>query len=74
MEPTQGYAWQRPYEAAILETDSTKLPARITAAEAAIDARIAEIQSMNNATADEWQAIEGARSGLKILIAETRSR
>jgi hypothetical protein len=74
VEPTRWYSWQRPYELAILEIDRAKLPTLITAAQAAIDARIAEIQSMNNATADEWHAIEDARSGLRILIAETRSR
>jgi hypothetical protein len=73
VEPTQCYSWQRLYELAILEIDRAKLPTLITAAQAAINARIAEIQSMNNATADEWQAIEGARSGLRLLIAETKS-
>jgi hypothetical protein len=38
---TPGYTWQRPYEAAILETDRSKLP-KLTEA-AAINARLAEI-------------------------------
>ena len=66
------YSWQRHYEAAILETDRTKLPDLITTAQAAIDARIAEIQAMNDATPAERQAITDARNGLRILIAETQ--
>jgi hypothetical protein len=68
------YSWQRHYEVAILSTDSNQLPDLITAAQAAIDARIAEIQAMNDGTPEEHQAIEDARHGLRILIAETRER
>jgi hypothetical protein len=68
-----GYAWQRRYEVAILETDRNRLPDLITAAQAAIDARIAEIQAMRDGTPEEHQAIEDAKAGLRILIAETRS-
>jgi hypothetical protein len=74
MENRPGYSWQRPYEVAILETDPIQLPHLITAAQAAIDARIAEIQAMNDATPAERQAIEDARNGLRVLIAEVRSR
>jgi hypothetical protein len=69
---TRRYAWQTHYEVAILETDRTQLPDLITAAQAAIDARIAEIQGMNDGTPEEHQAIEDARNGLRILIAETQ--
>ena len=68
----ESYSWQRPYEVAIVETDAARLPALITAAQAAIDARIAEIKSMNNGTPEERQAITDARSGLRILIDELR--
>jgi hypothetical protein len=68
---TLGYAWQRPFEAAILETDRTKLPALIEAAQAAIDARRAEMNGTG--TPAELHAIEEARSGLRILIAEVRA-
>jgi hypothetical protein len=74
METRLNYSWQRPYEVALLETDCTQLPSLITAAQAAINARIADIQSWSDATPAERQAIEDARSGLRILIAETRSR
>ena len=74
MESTRCYSWQRPYELAILEIDRAKLPALIKAAEAAIDARIAEIQSMNDGTPDEMQAIEDAHSGLRLLNNELRRK
>jgi hypothetical protein len=75
VELTPGYAWQRPYEAAILETDRRKLPSLIEAAQAAITARVAEIQTMNGGagSAAEMQAIDDARSGLRILIAEIKA-
>ena len=72
METRQNYAWQWCYEVAITETDHTHLPALITAAQAAIDARIAEIKAMNDGTPEERQAITDARNGLRILINELR--
>jgi hypothetical protein len=69
VETTPGYAWQRPYEAAILETDRTKLPTLIEAAQAAINARRAEMDGTGSPA--EMQAIEDACSGLRILMAET---
>jgi hypothetical protein len=72
---TPGYPWQRPYEAAILETDRTKLPTLIEAAQAAIAARLAEIQTTNGGAGSpaEMQAIDDARSGLRILVAEIKA-
>ena len=72
METRQSYSWQWCYEVAITETDRTHLPALITAAQAAIDTRIAEIKTMNDGTPAERQAITDARNGLRILIAETQ--
>ncbi|MGA9556063.1 MAG: hypothetical protein WBR11_04360 [Terriglobales bacterium] len=72
MDSTRRFPWQRHYEVAITETDPTQLPVLITAAEAAIDARIAEIQAMNSGTVEERQAIVDARNGLRILISELR--
>jgi len=71
VELIPGYAWQRPYEAAILETDRTKLPTLIEAALAAINARRAEMNGTGSPA--ELRAIEDARSGLRILVAETRA-
>jgi hypothetical protein len=70
VETGQSYTWQWCYEVAITETDRTHLPALITAAQAAIDARIAEIKAMNDGTPEERQAITDARSGLRVLINE----
>jgi hypothetical protein len=72
VEPTQDYSWQRHYETAIVSTDRNQLPDLITAAQAAIDARIAEIQAMQDGTPEEHQAIEDAKNGLQILIAEAQ--
>ena len=39
------YGWEKPYEAAILETDEEKLQDLIHAAKAANDTRLKEMQS-----------------------------
>ena len=70
---TPGYAWQPHYEAAILGTDRAKLPGLIEAAQAAISTRSAQMQAVKDGAPAEMQAIEDARSGLRILIAETRA-
>jgi hypothetical protein len=67
---TLGFAWQRLYEAAILETDLSLLPKRIAAAEAAIDTRVTEIKSARFCTPAEQQALDDARSGLRLLTNE----
>ena len=72
MSTARAYKWQRHYEVAFTETDPTKLPVLITAAEAAIEARIAEIRAMHDSTPEEHQAIADARNGLRILILELR--
>jgi hypothetical protein len=64
------YGWQRFYEAAILETNRSRLPALIQAAQAAIDARLQQLQSDHNGTADERLAISDALSGLSVLRKE----
>ena len=71
VETTPGYTWQRPYEAAILETDRTKLPMLIEVAQAAIEARRAKMNGTGSPA--ELRALEEARSGLRILIAESRA-
>ncbi|MGA9355860.1 MAG: hypothetical protein WBV46_19395 [Terriglobales bacterium] len=72
------YEWQRPYEAAILETDRSRLPRLIAEAQAAIDARIEALYSKSNGktgpedyrAAEEKQAIADALSGIRILKKE----
>ena len=65
------YDWQRHYETAILEVDRSRLPRLIEAAEAAIHARIKELESDHLGTAEERQAITDALNGLKVLRKET---
>jgi hypothetical protein len=55
----------------MLETDRTKLPKLIGAAQGAIDARRAEMNGTGSPA--ELRAIEDACSGLRILIAETKA-
>jgi hypothetical protein len=72
------YEWQRPYEAAILETDRSRLPRLIAEAQAAIEARMEVLSSFPNGKtgpedyriAEEKQAIADALSGMRILKKE----
>lgn len=68
------YDWQQPYEAAILETDRSRLPKLIAEAQAAIDARLEALRSHSDVRADgldeEKQAIADAQAGIRILIRE----
>ena len=76
------YDWQQPYEAAILETDRSRLPKLIAEAQAAIDARLAALHSLSEGKAngemdggadglfEEKQAIADAQAGIRILIRE----
>jgi len=70
MATNEKYEWQRHYEAAILETDRTRLPQLINAAQAAIDARIEDIRLNHSGTADEEQALANALDGLRVLQKE----
>lgn len=58
-------AWRTDYEAALLEVDLKKLPARVRTAEAAIRARAASLNGQ--ATADELISMEDALNNLGIL-------
>jgi hypothetical protein len=66
----QLYGWQRRYEAAILETDRSRLPALIEVAQSAIDARIEELQSDHLGTREEMDALADALAGLRVLRKE----
>jgi hypothetical protein len=67
---TRTYGWQRFYEAAILETNRSSLPRLIQTAQAAIDARIQQLQSDHQDSAEERQAIADALVGLGVLRKE----
>lgn len=70
MTVARTYDWQRHYETAILEIDRSRLPRLIETADAAIHARIKELESDHAGTAEERQAIEDALNGLKVLRKE----
>jgi len=61
------YGWQRFYEAAILETNHRQLPHFVNSAQAAIDARMQQINSNIQNSEGERRAIEDALAGLRIL-------
>ncbi|MFZ0817781.1 MAG: hypothetical protein WAM78_19810 [Candidatus Sulfotelmatobacter sp.] len=64
------FTWARLYEAAILETDRSRLAARIQAADAAVKVRAQELSNHYEGTEEERVAISDALSGLKILRKE----
>ncbi len=65
------YDWQQHYEAAILETDRSRLPTLIRAAETAIHTRVKELETDHAGSAEERQAIEDALAGLRVLQKES---
>jgi hypothetical protein len=64
---TMAYTWHESYRAAVLETDWTKLPERISSAEAELHERQRMLSLDHGGTPDERQAIAAALSGLKGL-------
>ena len=64
------YPWQQHYEAAILETDRSRLPARIKVAQDAINSRIEQIRSDHQGTEQEREAIADALAGIRVLREE----
>lgn len=67
---TKRYSWEEIYEAAILETDFSRLPERIKAAQTAIDTRMKEMQQDHQGTPAERAAIQSALAGIRILKRE----
>jgi hypothetical protein len=63
-----GYTWQRPYDAAILCTDQTRIMGLIDLAQAAITVRVTEIESTGDDSPTEMRAIGDAHSRLRILV------
>ena len=70
MNMTESYVWQRYYEAAILETDRSRLPKLIKDAQAAIDARVEQLHANHEGTPDERLALADALAGLIVLRRE----
>jgi hypothetical protein len=68
MYASSDYKWQRPYDAAIRCTDQTRVMGLADVAQAAIAARITEIESTGDDSPTEMRAIADAHSGLRILV------
>jgi len=66
--------WQESYRAAIVETDDQKLRERITAAKAAMDTRLHDLQMDHGGTVEERLAITDALDGLNVLRRELQTR
>ena len=66
------YPWARSYEAAILETDRSKLAHHIRIAEQAIASRERELNNQCLGTEAELSAIRDALSGLRVLRDELK--
>jgi hypothetical protein len=68
--PSVHLDWQRLYQAAILETDWSKIQDRIQAADLAIEARLCVFAQDHGGTPEENQAIRDAVNGLTVLRRE----
>ena len=68
------HVWEELYKAAVVETDSEKLPKRIQAAKASIDARIHEMQSDHGGAPAERHAIYDALAALNVLRRKLENR
>jgi len=64
------YEWQRPYVAAVLETDRSKLSQRIQEAHTAINVRMLELNQDHQGTPEERLAIDFALNALNLLNQE----
>jgi hypothetical protein len=64
---TRNYPWRTAFLCAVFETDSAKLPVRISKATRAIEVRLADRDQPDDV---ECRAIEDARMGLATLGAE----
>jgi hypothetical protein len=70
-EQTPMYPWQRPYIAAVLETDRSKLAAMIVTAESSVRARITELDNDHGGTVKEQRALLRTLNALATLRRET---
>ena len=67
------YQWQKFYNAAVLETDWTKMEDRVGAAEFALRERQAELSRDHGGTPEEMQAIIDALIRLDVLRQDAAS-
>jgi hypothetical protein len=64
--PTR-YSWQESYQAALLETDWTKMQERVQTAESEIHQRRLMLSQDHGGTDEERAALVNAMSGLRVL-------
>ncbi len=61
------YSWQESYQAALLETDWTKMQERVQTADTKIHTRRLELSQDHGGTQEEREALVNAMSGLRVL-------
>lgn len=62
--------WKQLYQAAMLETDGHKLKERVELAHAAVEERVLELAPERAKNPQEWQQLNDARTGLRVLRRE----
>jgi len=67
------YSWQESYQAAVLETDWTKMQERVQTAESEIHQRRLVLAQDHGGTVEEREALVNAMSGLRILRTDAAS-
>ena len=67
------YGWQESYQAALLETDWTKMQERVQRAESEIHKRRLELSQDHNGTQEERNALVNAMNGLRVLRTDAAS-
>jgi hypothetical protein len=67
------YSWQESYQAALLETDWTKMQDRVQAAESEIHKRRLVLSQDHSGTPEEREALVNAMSGLRMLRMDAAS-
>jgi hypothetical protein len=68
------YPWEEIYNAAIVETDQSKLQKLVQASKSAIDHRLQELQQDHGGTPEERRAISDALVALNVLRRELEKR
>ena len=61
------YSWKKSYQAALLETDWTKMVELVQKAESDLHKRRLELSKDHNGTQEEREAVVSALNGLRVL-------
>ena len=67
------YSWQESYQAALLETDWTKMQERVQTADSEIHKRRLVLSQDHGGTPEEREALVNAMSGLRVLRMDATS-